>query len=136
MIQQRQYMLDTNMASYIIKGTHPNVSSRLTQVPMDQLLISAVTEGELIYGLERKPNATALRRLVESFLQIVTVLPWDSVVARVYGTVRANLETQGTPMGNLDTMIGAHSLAVGAVVVTHDKAFRHIFGLQLEDWTV
>jgi tRNA(fMet)-specific endonuclease VapC len=129
-------MLDTNTVSYILKGTYANVSARLARVPMEQLAISAVTEGELIYGLERKPHATTLRQLVEAFLLHVAVLPWNSVAARQYGAVRAELEKQGKPMGNLDTMIGSHALAVGAVMVTHDDAFQRIRGLAVQDWTV
>ena len=38
-------------------------------------------------------------------------------------------------MGNLDLMIGAHALALGAILVTNDHAFRWIEGLKVEDWT-
>jgi tRNA(fMet)-specific endonuclease VapC len=38
-------------------------------------------------------------------------------------------------MGNLDTMIGAHALAVGAILVTNDHAFSRIRKLKTEDWT-
>jgi len=32
-------------------------------------------------------------------------------------------------------MIGAHALALGAVLVTNDQAFKRITNLQLADWT-
>jgi len=38
-------------------------------------------------------------------------------------------------MGNLDLMIAAHALAVGTVLVTHDRVFRRMRGLKVEDWT-
>jgi len=38
-------------------------------------------------------------------------------------------------MGNLDMMIGAHALAVGAVLVTNDRAFTRIKNLKVADWT-
>jgi predicted nucleic acid-binding protein len=38
-------------------------------------------------------------------------------------------------MGNLDLMIGAHALAAGAILVTHDRAFARIKKLKVEDWT-
>jgi predicted nucleic acid-binding protein len=37
-------------------------------------------------------------------------------------------------MGNLDAMIGAHALALDAVV-TNDHAFARIKKLKVEDWT-
>jgi predicted nucleic acid-binding protein len=38
-------------------------------------------------------------------------------------------------MGNLDVMIAAHVLALGAVLVTNDHAFARIKKLKVEDWT-
>jgi len=38
-------------------------------------------------------------------------------------------------MGNLDTMIGAHALALDVVLVTNDSSFARIKKLKVEDWT-
>jgi tRNA(fMet)-specific endonuclease VapC len=130
-----RYLLDTNIASYAIKGNIPAVRRRMVQVPMAQLAISAVTEGELRYGAARRPDAASLRAIVDEFLLRMTILPWDSEAAQHYGQIRAALEREGQPMGNLDTMIGAHALASGAVLVTNDHAFTRIKELNIEDWT-
>jgi len=130
-----RYLLDTNIASYVIKGNIPAVRRRIVQVPMAQLAISAVTEGELRYGAARRPDAASLRTIVDEFLLRMTILPWDSEAARHYGQIRAALEREGQPMGNLDTMIGAHALALGATLVTNDRAFTRIRELKVEDWT-
>jgi len=130
------YLLDTNTVSYIIKGNTPSVHRRLLRVPMTQVFISSVTEGELRYGVAKKPAATKLHQLVEEFLLRVTVLPWDSDAAREYGYLRADLERLGQPMGNLDLMIGSHALAVGAILITNDHAFGRIKKLKIEDWTI
>jgi tRNA(fMet)-specific endonuclease VapC len=129
------YLLDTNIASCIIKGNSPAVDRRLVKVPMAQLAISAVTEGELRFGAARLPNAVRLHSLIEDFLLRVAILAWDSDAARQYGLLRAVLERGGQPMGNLDVMIAAHALAVGAVLVTNDHAFARIKKLKVEDWT-
>lgn len=128
-------MLDTSTASYIIKGNIPAVRRRLVRVPMEQIAISAVTEGELRYGVARRPDATHLQTIVEEFLLHVTILPWDSDAAQQYGQLRAGLERDGQPIGNLDTMIAAHALAADAILVTHDHAFSRIKKLKVEDWT-
>ena len=130
-----RYLLDTNIASYVIKGNIPAVRRRIVQVPMAQLAISAVTEGELRYGAARRPEAARLHTIVDEFLLRMTILPWDSQAAQYYGQIRAALEREGQPMGNLDTMIGAHALALGAVLVTNDQAFTRIKELNVEDWT-
>lgn len=129
------YLLDTNTASYVIKGNIPRVRARLLEVPMAQLAISAVTEAELLFGAARKPGSTRLKTAVEEFLLHVEALPWDSKAARSYADVRAALEHSGTPMGNLDMMIAAHALAVEAVLVTNDHVFRSVRRLKLENWT-
>ena len=130
-----RYLLDTNIASYVIKGNVPAVRRRIVQVPMARLAISAVTEGELRYGVARRPDAARLRTIVDEFLLRMTILPWDLEAAQRYGQIRAALEREGQPMGNLDTMIGAHALALGAVLVTNDQAFTRIRELSVEDWT-
>jgi tRNA(fMet)-specific endonuclease VapC len=129
------YLLDTNTASYVIRGNIPSVRHHLVTVPIAQVAVSAVTEGELRYGVARRPDASRLRQVVDEFLIRVTVLPWDSAAAHEYGKLRAGLEQHGRPMGNLDLMIGAHAVALGAVLVTHDQAFRRIRRLKVEDWT-
>ena len=129
------YLLDTNTASYIIKGNIPAVRHRLVRVPMAQVAISTVTEGELLYGVARRPDATQLQAIVSEFLLRLTILPWDSEAAQQYGRLRATLEREGRPMGNLDMMIGAQALASDFILVTNDQAFRRIKKLKIEDWT-
>lgn len=129
-----RYLLDTNTASYIIKGNLPAVRRRLLKVPLAQVAISTVTEGELCYGIARRPEATHLQTVVNEFLLRLTILPWDSDAAQQYGRLRASLEGEGRPMGNLDMMIGAQALASNLILVTSDRAFKRIKKLKIEDW--
>ncbi|MGA9386654.1 MAG: type II toxin-antitoxin system VapC family toxin, partial [Candidatus Sulfotelmatobacter sp.] len=126
-----RYLLDTNTVSYIIKGIFPHVRERLLKVPISEVRISVITEAELRFGLARLPQATKLAIVVEAFLLRVEVLPWDSPAARHYARLRAVLEEQGEPMGNLDLMIAAEALAAGAILVSNDRAFRRVKGLKV-----
>ncbi len=130
-----RYLLDTNTASYIIKGNFPRVRERLLKVPMAEVGISVVTEAELRFGVARLPEATKLKTVVEEFLLRVEVLPWNSEAAQYYARIRATLEKEGEPMGNLDMMIAAQAMAAEAVLVTHDRVFRRVKGLKVEDWS-
>ena len=130
-----RYLLDTNTASYVIKGNFPRVREQLVAVPMAEVGISVITEAELLFGLARLPQAVSLRVAVEEFLLRLNVLRWDTVGAKHYTQLRAVLEKRGQPMGNLDMMIAAHALAVGAVLVTGDRVFRRVAGLKIEDWS-
>ena len=130
-----RYLLDTNTASYVIRGNMPGVRERLLKVPMGQVSISVVTEAELLFAVARKPEAVRVKTAVGEFLLRVDRLPWDSEAAQHYARVRAALEREGETIGNLDLMIAAHALATRAVLVTHDRAFRRIKELKIEDWT-
>ena len=130
-----RYLLDTNTASYIIKGNVPHVRERLLRVPMAEVGISAVTEAELRFGVARRPEAACLKMAVEEFVLRVEVLAWDSEAAKQYALIRASLEDEGKPMGNLDMMIAAQALAAQAVLATHDRVFRKVKGLKIVDWT-
>jgi len=105
-------------------------------VPMASLCISAITEGELLFGLAKRLDAKRLQLVVQEFLRRVDVLPWDSSIAKHYGTVRADMERQGKFLAPLDLLIAAHALSVSAVLVTNDRAFCQVVDLSIEDWTI
>ncbi len=130
------YMLDTNTASYIIKGEPAVIRERLRKVPMANICVSAITEAELLRGVAKKPEAKRLPVVVKEFLLRVEILPWDSDAADAYAQLRTACENEGKPLGNMDMLIAAHSVAVGAVLITNDKAFYNVkHHLMLEDWS-
>jgi len=130
----KRYMLDTNTVSHLLKE-HPAVVRRVMAAPMAALCVSAITEGELLFGLAKRPDATRLHLAVGQFLRRVDVLPWDSVVAKRYGTVRTDMARQGRILAPLDLLIATHALGVDAVLVSNDRAFGQVAELQIEDWT-
>jgi len=129
------YLLDTNTASHVIRGDKPRISRRLKSLPMEEIAISAVTQGELLYGLARRNYPAALTERVRQFLLRVDVLAWDHNVAQVYANLRASCEAKGVSLAPLDMMIAAHAVAADAVLVTTDKAFSRVPDpLQTENW--
>ena len=130
-----RYLLDTNTASYAIKGNLPRVRERLQKIALAEVAISVITEAELRFGVLRLPGAKRLGIVVEEFLRFIDIRPWDSAAAQNYAQLRASIEQQGHPMGNLDLMIAAHSLALGTILVSSDRVFRRVKDLKLEDWT-
>ena len=130
----KRYMLDTNTVSHLLKK-HPVVSQYVKSVPMASLCISAITKGELLFGLAKRPDAKRLHIAVHEFLLRVDVFPWDGAIADCYGAVRASMEIQGRILSPLDLLIATHALSVGAILVTSDRAFNQVIGLPLEDWT-
>ena len=127
------YMLDTNTVSHLIKR-QPQAIARLLHVPMHNVCISAITAGELAFGLAKRPQAMALREAVNEFLRRAEVMLWDDAVAQTYGTLRAELQKNGRPLAALDLQIAAHALHLKATLVSNDKAFAQVGGLAVEDW--
>jgi tRNA(fMet)-specific endonuclease VapC len=121
------YMLDTNMVSYIVKGHSQAARARMLNLEDNEVVcLSAITEAEIRYGLAKRPEATALRERMEWFLAAVKILPWGRDEAKAYGALRARLESSGKTLGNMDMQIAAHAIALGAVLVTNDKALAQV----------
>jgi tRNA(fMet)-specific endonuclease VapC len=130
-----RHLLDTNIVSHVIRGDEPYVRPRLAALPMGTAVISAVTEAELHYGLARRGHPAGLTQRVQAFLVRIDVLPWDSEAASAYGGLRAACEAAGVTLAPLDLMIAAHARAIGATLVTRDRAFLRVpEGLQVETW--
>lgn len=129
-------MLDTDTASYLIKGRSPTIEAKLRAILPSTVCISVITRAELRYGLKRLPADHRLHRAVGRFLKIMRVLPWDSEAADWYADIRHQLINSGQPIGELDMMIAAHSLSAGAVLVTNNRRhFERIDApLILENW--
>ncbi|MGM0632599.1 MAG: type II toxin-antitoxin system VapC family toxin [Pseudomonadota bacterium] len=134
-MDDRHYMLDTNTASYIIRGEPASLRHRLLTIPMNRVCISAITEAELLRGVARRPGAANLKALVGEFLSRVEILPWNSVAARNWAELKTRCEKEGTALGAMDMLIAAHSLAAEATLVTSDRSFHSLSHLTLEDWT-
>lgn len=85
-----RYMLDTNMVSHQI-NQRPSVVGRVVAISMASLCISAISAGELLFGLAKRPASTRLHLAVRELLRRIDVLGWDNAAATLYGTVRADL---------------------------------------------
>ncbi len=131
------YLLDTNTISYLAIDRSPAARHTLNRVARDHpIAISAITEGEVLFGLARNPGAKVarLRASVDLLFPRLQILPWDSAAARAYGTLRAQLAASGKSLSTMDTLIAAHAVSVDAILVTHDKAFLHVEPLRTVDW--
>lgn len=130
------WMLDTNVASHVIRGDKREIIERLIALPISDVVISSITEAELLYGLAKRGYPAVLSGRVREFLLRVDVLPWDHEVTKTYADLRTACEAKGVTLAPLDMMIAAHAAAADATLVTRDKAFARVphEALKIEDW--
>jgi tRNA(fMet)-specific endonuclease VapC len=132
----RGYLLDTNVVSIALKGKSPAAVARLRAQPRAKVAISIITEMELRFGVAKHPMPERIRPVIEEFLDTVATAALPDDIATVYGALRADLEKRGSPIGPLDTIIAAHAIAAGLVLVTNNRRkFGRVRGLRCEDWT-
>ena len=133
---KQRYMLDTNICIYIAKHQPPEVRGRFEQLKPGQLVISAITYGELCYGANKSNQRLSALAQLEQLIQDVEVESLDSKAAQAYGEIRATLEKQGRLIGNNDLWIAAHALSLDVILATNnEREFRRIAGLSVENWT-
>ncbi len=129
-----RYLLDTNIVIYAIKNRPRSLREKFSRL-QDQMAISSVTWGELIYGVERSSQSDRNLADIESMAAKLEVIPFDRPAADHFGQIRAELYRVGTPIGPYDMMIAGQARARGLIFVTNNtKEFKRIPGLMLENW--
>ena len=129
-----RYMLDTNICVYLMKHQPPEVAERFAKCYVGDVVISAITQAELEYGVacsgEQQPRN---RKALDTFLQEVLAVPFDGAAAAVYGPTR--LATRQKQRDALDKLIASHALAMGVTLVTNNLSdFSAYEALKLENW--
>jgi tRNA(fMet)-specific endonuclease VapC len=131
-----RYLLDTNIAIYVIKR-RPASALEVFNRHAGRMALSVVTLAELLHGAEKSAKPATNLSVIEDFCSRLQVLPYLPKAAQHYATIRAALESQGTPIGVNDLHIAAHARSEGLVLVTHNtREFERVPALQLEDWAL
>jgi len=132
------YLLDTNACIALINGTEINVRRRFKRAVAREsvILLSSIVAFELWYGVAKSQRKDSNTQRLETFLG--GPLEWalfDEDDARAAGTVRAELETVGRPVGAYDALLAGQARRRGATLVTSNtKEFARVHGLKWEDW--
>jgi tRNA(fMet)-specific endonuclease VapC len=132
------YLLDTNACIALINGTEINVRRRFKRAVAREsvILLSSIVAFELWYGVAKSQRKDSNTQRLETFLG--GPLEWalfDEDDARGAGTVRAELETVGRPVGAYDVLLAGQARRRGATLVTSNtKEFARVQGLKWEDW--
>jgi tRNA(fMet)-specific endonuclease VapC len=126
-------MLDTDTVSFALRGVG-GVAQRLLDTEPSQLCISSLTLAELRFGAERR-GSQRLHRLISDFTSPLLVAPFDADAADRFGQIGAVLAGEGTPIGQIDTLIAAHALVLDVTLVSNNaRHFGRVRGLRTESW--
>lgn len=133
-----RYLFDTDTLSNLLRrAPQPGLIRKLAATPAEEQATSSVTLGELLYGAHRLGDrgATLVERIEGALIPNLAVIPFDAGAARAYGSLRAMLEGQGTPIGDADMRIASIALARQMVVVTGNvRHFERVPDLEVENW--
>ena len=131
-----KYMLDTNICVQMIRHKPPELLRQIAKHPVSDICVSSITVAELQYGVHRSSQPLRNQHALRQFLIALVILGFDYESSLEYGRIRAQLEAQGTPIGSLDTLIAAHAISQGVVLVTNNtREFTRVPGLVVEDWS-
>ncbi|MBK0094534.1 type II toxin-antitoxin system VapC family toxin [Erwinia sp. S63] len=129
-----RYMLDTNIVIYVIKRRPIEVLERFN-ANVGRMVISSITLAELVHGAEKSAFPERNLRTVEDFISRLDVLSYDQRAAFHYGSIRADLEKKGTPIGLNDLHIAAHARSEALTLITNNlREFSRVNGLISENW--
>jgi tRNA(fMet)-specific endonuclease VapC len=131
-----EYMLDTDISSYIMKRSHDAVLRRLQKVPIGAVCISVITKSELLYGVEVSPRQQQDHAALDEYLRHVEVLDFPDEAAVHHAQIRAALKASGTMIGANDLFIAAHARSLELTLVTNNVSeFGRVQNLKFENWT-
>ncbi len=132
------YCLDTDVLSAVVKRDPPlHLIRRLARTPSGEQCTTAVTLGELLYGVARKGSPQLAERVHDLIASAGPILAFDEAAARQYGRLRADLERRGRPLAEPDLRIAAIVLSIGATLVTANvRHFARVPELHVENWLV
>lgn len=127
-------MLDTNVCIRAMRKGGRDVGIWL-MANADRLCLSTVVVHELYVGAELSDRPAHQLALVETLLEKLTVLDFDSAAARHAANIRADLKQRGALIGANDILIAGHARSLGLKLITSDIAdFRRVIDLRCEDW--
>jgi tRNA(fMet)-specific endonuclease VapC len=121
-------VLDTSAYSHFRRG-HADVLDALARA--ERVLIPVTVLGELEAAFELGGRARENRRVLDDFLaeSFVELLETTASVARHYGRVFSTLRRNGTPVPANDIWIAAAALDCGGTLLTFDRDFERIPGI-------
>jgi predicted nucleic acid-binding protein len=133
-------VLDTNVLSEMIKPKPDvRVARWVDGQPIDNLFTTAVTQGEVLYGIAILPKGKR-RSLLETTMWDLfargfagRILPFDEVAVPSFAEIMAHRRQAGRPIAQIDAQIAAIARSRGATLATRNARDFEDCGVGLVD---
>jgi hypothetical protein len=134
--------LDTNVLSEALRPSPSDGVLRwlAAQEPLE-VFITAITQAEVLYGVEVLPAGKRRARLYSAVEKLFSdefegrILPFDEESARAFAKIVSGRESMGRPISQLDAMIAAISRSRRAAVATRNMSdFEHCGVRVINPW--
>jgi predicted nucleic acid-binding protein len=130
-----RYLLDTNVLSELAKpAPEPQVVAWFSEKSSDCLFISAITVGEISYGIERMARGKRKEGLRTWFFSVLVEWFSDRIFAIDEKTMLAwaRIRVEGRTLPILDSLIAATAIATNSTLVTRNtKDFEGVSNLNI-----
>jgi len=127
-----KYLLDTDIASYFLRGKYDLVSI-FEKRGYPQIKLSRITVAELEVLAYKNPSSKINHPIIHKLAFNFGVIEIDIDTWRIFSMIKAEIKKQGKPRGDLDILQAAIAKQNSLVVVTNNV--RHFEGLiDTENW--
>ena len=127
------YLPDTNAISAYMRGVDAGLVAQM-QAHFPELQLSVIVFAERRFGVV-KGGSVRYRRQFAALAGLIPVVPFTVDDAEAYAAIRHELESKGTPIGPLDTLIAAQAQRLGATLITRNvREFSRVKRLKVENW--
>ena len=135
-------VLDTNVLSEVLRPSPAESVMRwLAGQPRDIVATTAVTQAEVLYGVEALPAGKRRKQLHEAIGKLFSeefrgrVFPFDEESAGWFAKIVVGREAMGRPISQFDAMIAAIARCRQAAVATRNvNDFQHCGVSVIDPW--
>lgn len=129
------FLIDTNHAGRLM-ANDPGIVDRLrlSEEAGNEFAVSITVVGELFYAVYASRRQAANRRNLIRLLDAVRIYPFDRSSAEEFGRIQAEQKAKGRPIPPMDAQIAAVARQHALIVLTADKHFDLIDGIEVENW--
>lgn len=129
-----QYLLDTNICIYFIKGLF-DLKTKFKEVGPENCFISEITLAELKFGVAKSQAKEKNQKALDNFLAGIQLLPIYPALD-IYAAEKTRLQKSGKIIADFDLLIGATAVSFALTMITNNTGhFARIADIKLEDWT-